>query len=56
MLVSAFVAAIACDGGVVMTLRLGTIEQEAAACRARWKGFGIGTLAAHVHHDVVAEG
>jgi hypothetical protein len=54
MLVSAFVAAITCDGSVVM-LKLGTIEQEDAACRARWKGFGIGTLAAHVHHNVSFE-
>jgi hypothetical protein len=35
-----------------MMLKLGTIEQEAAFCRARWQGFGVGTLAAHVHHEL----
>jgi hypothetical protein len=54
MLVSAFVAAITCDGSVVM-LKLGTIEQEAAACLARWQGFDVGTFAAHVHHDAPFE-
>jgi hypothetical protein len=33
------------------TLKLGTIEEEAAACRERWKNYDIGTLAAHLHHE-----
>jgi hypothetical protein len=37
------------------TLKLGTIEEEAAACRARWAGHGIGTLAAHLHHGIPFE-
>jgi hypothetical protein len=37
------------------TLKLGTIEQEAAACRTRWVGHGIGTLAVHLHHGIPFE-
>jgi hypothetical protein len=37
------------------TLKLGTITEEAAACRKRWKGYDTGTFAAHVHHDVPFE-
>jgi hypothetical protein len=37
-------------------LKLGTIEQEATACRERWKGYDTGTFAAHVHHDAPFEG
>jgi hypothetical protein len=37
------------------TLKLGTIEEEAAACRERWKDYGIGTLAAHLHHGMPFE-
>jgi hypothetical protein len=35
-----------------MTLKLGTIRQEAAACRERWNGYDTGTFAAHVHHEL----
>jgi hypothetical protein len=38
-----------------MTLKLGTIRQEAAACRKRWEGYVPGTLAMHVHHNVPFE-
>jgi multidrug resistance efflux pump len=38
-----------------MMLKLGTIEQEAAACRERWKGYDTGTLAAHAHHEIPFE-
>jgi hypothetical protein len=39
------------------TLKLGTIEEEVAACRKRWKDFGVGVvaLAAHIHHDTPFE-
>jgi hypothetical protein len=38
-----------------MTLKLETIAEEAAFCRARWTGFSTGTIAAHLHHDVPFE-
>jgi hypothetical protein len=36
-------------------MKLGTIEQEAAACRARWAGSKVGDLAWYCHHQVPIE-
>jgi hypothetical protein len=38
-----------------MKIQLGTIAEEAAACRERWNGYDPGTLAMHVHHNVPFE-
>lgn len=38
-----------------MTIKLRSIEEEAQACRERWKGKPVGTIAAHCHHRTAFE-
>lgn len=38
-----------------MALRLGTIEEERAACEKAFKGVPVGALAWHCHHDQLIE-